>query len=329
MSLPSTLVSPLTGRRDAATLVKSIPSAEIVRRYREEFGYDAAHSFSGVPEVGQYQCGDTGYGFFFPFSMTGDESLYRTLEKNDWNYKEDKWEHDAALAHVSPGWRVLDVGCGRGSFLHKAQALGAGVTGIELNRSAAAAARARGIEVVEGLLQAHARERPGYYDVVASFQVLEHVADPRAFVEDCIRALRPRGRLILGVPNNDGFLRYADAPLNGPPHHMGLWNRRSLGALAQLFPLDPRSFEVEPLAEVDWYQAVMERHYLRGRWQRSLYYRLGGARVVKRYLAENAATIAGHTLLAVFDRRAEAARHTAHAEEAVQAEQAGPHACTS
>ncbi len=326
MSLPSTLSSPLTGRRDAATLVKSMPSAEIVRRYREAFGYDAAHSFAGVPEVGQYQCGDTGYGFFFPFSMAGDESLYRTLEKNDWNYKEDKWEHDAALAHVSPGWRVLDVGCGRGSFLHKAQALGARVTGIELNRSAAAAARARGIEVVEGLLQAHARERPGYYDVVASFQVLEHVADPRTFVEDCIRALRPRGRLILGVPNNDGFLRYADAPLNGPPHHMGLWNRRSLGALAQLFPLDPRSFEVEPLAEVDWYQAVMERHYLRGRWQRSLYYRLGGARVVKRYLAENAATIAGHTLLAVFDRRAEAARHTAHAEEAVQA---GPHACTS
>jgi len=316
MSLPSTLASPLTGRRDAAALVKSIPSAEIVRRYREEFGYDAAHNFAGVPEAGLYECGDTGYQFFFPFSMTGDESLYRTLQQNEWNYKEDKWEHDTALAHVSPGWRVLDVGCGRGSFLHKAQALGATVTGIELNRSAAAAARARGIEVVEGLLQGHARERPAFYDVVASFQVLEHVADPRAFVEDCIRVLRPDGRLILGVPNNDGFLRYADAPLNGPPHHMGLWNRRSLSALCELFPLKPRTFEVEPLAEVDWYQSVMERRYLRGRWQRSLYYRLGGARLFKRYLAENAATIAGHALLAVFERRADAARDTARAPHA-------------
>jgi SAM-dependent methyltransferase len=217
---------------------------------------------------------------------------------------------------VSPGWRVLDVGCGRGSFLHKAQALGATVTGIELNRSAAAAARARGIEIVEGLLQGHARERPAFYDVVASFQVLEHVVDPRAFVEDCIRVLRPDGLLILGVPNSDGFLRYADAPLNGPPHHMGLWNRRSLAALCELFPLKPRTFEVEPLAEVDWYQSVMERRYLRGRWQRSLYYRLGGARLFKRYLAENAATIAGHTLLAVFDRRADAARDTARAPHA-------------
>jgi SAM-dependent methyltransferase len=314
MSLPSTLASPLTGRKDAATLVKAQPSADIVRRYREEFGYDAAHSFAGVPEAGLYECGDTGYQFFYPFSMTGDESLYRTLEANDWNYKEGKWEHDTALAHVPAGSRVLDIGCGRGSFLHRAQSQGATVTGIELNRSAAAAARARGIEVVEGLLQEHARQRPAFYDVVASFQVLEHVPDPRAFVEDCMRVLRPRGRLILGVPNNDGFLRHADAPLNGPPHHMGLWNRRSLAALAQLFPLELRTFEVEPLAEVDWYQAVMERRYLQGRWRRSLYYRLGGARLFKRYLAENAATIAGHTLLAVFDRRVEAAHEAGRVE---------------
>ncbi len=305
MSLPSTLPSPLTGRPDAATLVMSLPSGDIVRRYREEFGYDASHSFASVPEAGLYECADTGYRFYFPFSMTGDESLYRTLEKNDWNYKEDKWEHDAALEHVRPGARVLDVGCGRGSFLCKAQSRGATATGIELNRSAAEVARSRGIEVVEGLLQAHARARPAYYDLVASFQVIEHVPEPVAFVHDCLRVLKPGGRLILGVPNNDGFLRYADAPLNGPPHHMGLWNRRSLAALAQLFPLELRAVEVEPLAEVDWYQAVMERRYLRGRWQRWLYWRLGGARLFRRYLDENAATIAGHTLLAVFDRHAD------------------------
>ena len=320
MSLPSSLPSPLTGRADGATLGKSIPSSEIVRRYLHDFGYDASHSFAGVPEAGLYECADTGYRFFSPFSMTADESLYRTLEKNDWNYKEDKWEHDAALAYVRPGQRVLDVGCGRGSFLYKARSRGAVVTGIELNRSAAQAAQARGIQIVDDLLEAHAFERPAHYDMVASFQVLEHVADPRGFVADCLRVLKPGGLLILGVPNNDGFLGFADAPLNGPPHHMGLWSRRSLAALARLFPLELQAFEVEPLAEVGWYQAVMEQRYLPGRWKRRLYHFLGGAHLFRRFIAENAHTIAGHTILAVFDRRADPAPAVAPAADTAAGE---------
>ena len=304
MLLPPSVPSPLTGRDSAASLKRRVASAGIVDEYRRQFGYDAERYFDGLPEVGIYECEDTGFRFFFPLSLAGDESLYRTLEQFPWNYKDDKWEHDAALAYIRPGQRVLDVGCGRGSFLHKAQSrAGAVATGIELNRSAAAVARAKGIAIAEEMLEAHADAHPQHYDLVTSFQVLEHVASPRAFIADCLRALKPGGLLIYGVPNDDSFLRFADAPLNGPPHHMGLWTRRSLAALCRLFPIDVRSFDIEPLAEVDWYQAVMEARYLPGKWQRRVYHRLGCAELFRRFIADNASTIAGHTILAVFEKR--------------------------
>jgi 2-polyprenyl-3-methyl-5-hydroxy-6-metoxy-1,4-benzoquinol methylase len=304
MTLPESLASPLTGREGAARLEKKLSPGPIMEEYRRQFGYDAAPDFEGVAEVGIYACRETGFRFYYPFSLAGKEPLYRTLEQFSWNYKEDKWEHDAALAYVEAGHKVLDVGCGRGSFLHKAKIRrSAVVSGVELNRSGADAARQRGIEVGEELLGAHADARPGYYDLVTSFQVLEHVTQPRQFIEDALRTLKAGGLLILGVPNNDGFLRLDDqAVLNGPPHHMGLWTRRSLAALTTLFPIEVRAFEIEPLQELDWYQAVMERRYLPQRWQRSLFYRLGGGAIFRRFVQENAATIAGHTILAVFQK---------------------------
>ena len=80
---------------------------------------------------------------------------------------------------------------------------------------------------------------------------------------------------------------------------MGLWTRRSLTALADIAKLDVKAFETEPLAETDWYQAVMERRYL-GSWQRRIYFRLGFSKAFEQYVRENAPTIAGHTILAVY-----------------------------
>jgi 2-polyprenyl-3-methyl-5-hydroxy-6-metoxy-1,4-benzoquinol methylase len=309
MTLPDTLASPLTGVQEAQ-LLKKLSTAPIIDAYRRQLSYDATSDFDGVSQIGIYECRQTGFQFYYPFSLAGKEPLYRTLEQFSWTYKEEKWEHDAALAYVEPGHRVLDVGCGKGSFLHRAKTQrSAVVSGIELNQSGADSARKRGVEVGDDLLQAHASARPGFYDVVTAFQVLEHVVDPRQFVDDCLQALKPGGTLILGVPNNDGFLRLDDqAILNGPPHHMGLWTRRSLAALARLFPIQVRAFEIEPLQELDWFQAVMERRYLPKRWQRSVFYRIGGARIFRRLLEENAATIAGHTILAVFQKTVRANR---------------------
>ncbi len=298
MQLPDSVKSPLTGRD--APLLQGVPSSRLVDGYRRSFGLDASPYFRDLPIIGIYRC-DTGYCFYYPFSIAGDESLYRDLygrPEYDLDYKQDKWEYQAALAFVRGGDKVLDVGCGEANFLVKAAEKGAAASGIEPNRRAARIARGKGIEVHEEALRAH---RPGgLYDVVTAFQVLEHVPDPLSFVRSCVKVIRPGGTLVVGVPNNDSFLRFdVDNWLNQPPHHMGLWNRKSLAALAELTDLDIGAVETEPLAETDWYQSVMERRYL-GRWQRRIYFRLGFAKIFAQYVRENATTIAGHTILAVY-----------------------------
>jgi SAM-dependent methyltransferase len=295
MHLPDFVKSPLTGKD--APLIQDIQSSRLISGYKQLYGYDATSYFRDLPTIGLYQC-DTGYCFYYPFSVAGDETLYRCLERFDWNYKQNKWEYDAALPFIQSGDRILDVGCGEGNFLVKARTRGAVVSGIELNRQAAQIARGKNICIHEELLDSH--QPSDQYDIITSFQVLEHVADPLSFIQSCVKVLRPGGTLVIGVPNNDSFLRFdPDNWLNQPPHHMGLWTRRSLTALASIAKLNVNAFEIEPLAETDWYQALMERRYL-GPWQRRIYFRLGFSKAFEQYVRENATTIAGHTILAVY-----------------------------
>jgi 2-polyprenyl-3-methyl-5-hydroxy-6-metoxy-1,4-benzoquinol methylase len=301
-ALPDTVASTLTGR--PAKLVKKLPTARIVELLAQKFGYDAGDDFRGVDQIGLYK-DDSGFRFWWPI-VDGPEALYRVLEGYDFNYQEGKWEHLLALKHVRPSDRVLDVGCGEGAFLNQARKITPTVTGLELNRSAAAKAAAKGIEMREELIAAHAVQRPEHYDVVTSFQVLEHVKDPNAFVQGLVDALRPRGTLIIGVPNCDTFLALDDGNvLNQPPHHIGWWNRQSLEALAALFPITPISIDAASLADerhiMSWFNAVArERCLPQSRVLGSLYYRLGIAKRVEAFFSDIAKSVGGHTMLAVY-----------------------------
>jgi len=301
MTSPETIISPLTGHRDAR-LVSTISAAYIIEEYLKQFNLDVSNYFEGIPQIGIYECPGTGFRFFHPASIAGKASLYQHLGQYPWFYQEGKWEHTVALTYLHAGQKILDVGCGTGRFLLSAKReKGAEATGIELNADSVQTARAQGLDVVNELIDDHVRTRPQYYDVVCLFEVLEHVPSAGPFITNCLQALKPGGLFIVAVPNNDAFIKYAsDAVLNGPPHHMGLWTRTSLTALQRLFPIEALCIAVEPLNTIEWYQSVMERRYLPERWIRSLYYWLGGAKRFNQYLADNAASIAGHTIIAVY-----------------------------
>lgn len=111
--------------------------------------------------------------------------------------------HGLSAAHrhvidlVAPGSRVLDVGCADGYLAAELVARrGCSVVGIEPDHRAAAAARARGIEVleldVEAVPLAAAR-----FDVVVFADVLEHLRDPVAV----LRQARAAGRAVVSLPN--------------------------------------------------------------------------------------------------------------------------------
>ncbi len=111
-------------------------------------------------------------------------------------------------AYKSPGARVLDVGCGFGSLLHRAKEAGYAVAGIEPDEHACArACEVLGSDVVKrGTLQ-QVRPPSGSADVVATLDVLEHVptAEQAAFARMVRDVLAPGGIWVIKVPSTEGL----------------------------------------------------------------------------------------------------------------------------
>ncbi|MBY0438232.1 MAG: class I SAM-dependent methyltransferase [Burkholderiales bacterium] len=96
--------------------------------------------------------------------------------------------------------RLLDVGCSSGAFLQAARMLQVPARGVEPAPSAAAGARASGLDVVTGTLESAAFE-PGSFDAVTLFEVIEHLQDPLSLAHDVFRVLRPGGIWLIGTAN--------------------------------------------------------------------------------------------------------------------------------
>ncbi len=103
--------------------------------------------------------------------------------------------------------RVLSVGCGAGATEEELVRSGIRVVGVELNPHAAANARSRGIEVIEGdALSSSPALRDQRFDCLIYADILEHITNPVAVLQSHIDLLEPRGTVIISVPN---FRNYA------------------------------------------------------------------------------------------------------------------------
>lgn len=101
--------------------------------------------------------------------------------------------------------RLLDFGCGGGSYLERMHRQGWRVTGLDASSSAVQRIRSElGLEALVGSLP-HPKLRPNSFDVITMWQSLEHVHDPLAVLRQARRLLVAGGKLLVAVPNIDSL----------------------------------------------------------------------------------------------------------------------------
>lgn len=135
---------------------------------------------------------------------------------------------------LKSGGTLVEVGPGFGTFCVEAKSRGwfSKIVAVEPTPSNAKACRDRGVEVLEVQIE-NARLPAGQADVVTSFEVIEHLSSPRAFVEGCASILRPGGLLVLSCPNLKGF-ELATLGIRSPsvdPEHLNYFHPESLSRL--------------------------------------------------------------------------------------------------
>jgi 2-polyprenyl-3-methyl-5-hydroxy-6-metoxy-1,4-benzoquinol methylase/ribosomal protein S27E len=141
---------------------------------------------------------------------------------------------DICRKHASRADVLLEVGAGYGTFCEEAHRLGLfkRIIAVEPTPSFAQVCRERGLEViskpVESVDVSELR-----VDVVASFEVIEHLFCPADFVKGCATLLRPGGLLVLTCPNVLGFDLQVLGKVSGTFdfEHLNYFHPRSLAAL--------------------------------------------------------------------------------------------------
>jgi len=167
-----------------------------------------------------YDVGNEFFALFLDESMTYSCGIWSRGAKTLEEAQETKRELVCTKLALKEGERVLDVGCGWGSFaVHAAERHGVHVTGITLSEPQAAGARKRaqeaGVADRVDIRVMDYRELAGErFDAIASIGMVEHVGASNidAYAGTLARLLEPGGRLL-----NHGIsrLRYGD-PEAGP-----------------------------------------------------------------------------------------------------------------
>jgi SAM-dependent methyltransferase len=152
--------------------------------------------------------------------------------------------------------RLLDFGCGGGSFLERMHRQGWQVSGVDVSTVAVQRVCTElGLRALAGSLP-NPKLDPASFDIITMWQSLEHVHDPLTVLREARRLLAPGGQLIVVVPNIDSlpfrWFGHAWYSLDLPRHlvHFAPWTLQLM--------LQRAGFQVGPI------QMVRHSHWLRG-----------------------------------------------------------------
>ncbi len=290
-------------------IVESIKTSDIVEAYLRILSVTTNFQ---TDQVRYLVCSRCNLGFFDPMA-TGDKKLYEQLQQFDWYYMSDKPEYSLAKKYLPRSGKVLEVGSGKAAF---AEIVGKDrYVGLEFNDEAISRAKSISVTLIKESIESYAARCPNQYSAVVSFQVLEHVSNPAAFVQGCVDSLQVGGHLILAVPNHDGICGLAqNSILDLPPHHVSHWSDKTMHYLAKQYDLEMVAIDFENIADfhVPWAARAIYEQKLRNFFRLnfklldiSLFSRFLGkvASIIARIIPPDLSAIKGHTVLVCYRKK--------------------------
>lgn len=171
-----------------------------------------------------------------------DVHFYREIEP-DWKTGKPK-KFGEPVTPEMPGDRgsFLDIGCATGMLLEKMKKRGWKEKGVEVCApSAEYGIKERGVDIHTGTLES-ADFPSEMFDVVHASHLIEHLADPEAFLAEIARIVRPGGRALITTPNAAGLQPrlFGKKWRSAIADHMHLFTRRTLHQM-----LEKQGFEIE------------------------------------------------------------------------------------
>jgi len=204
-------------------------------------------------------CEKCGFAHMFPFpSLEEVNEIYqkhyyeslkpqyieKDLEDLEWVELNYERKYRLLMKHLKVGSRsprILDIGSSGGFFLHYFMKKGWDCLGIEPSPKAVSFARERfGLNVFQGSLEDFQQEHSDPFDLINICFVLEHCLSPQMILHKAYQLLKPRGFLLLEVPNDFNPLQELATRSLGiarwwiaPPQHINYFTFQSFSLLLE------------------------------------------------------------------------------------------------
>ncbi len=141
------------------------------------------------------------------------------------------------------GGKILDAGCGSGSFLLKMKSFGMDCFGVEPGDFDKDFAKDNGLNIFHGTVE-EAKFPDNFFDVIAVYHVFEHVPEPSETLAEFRRILKPNGILIMDIPQSNclGFKIFKENWLGlDVPRHLYTFSESVIKRYAEKTGLRVRS----------------------------------------------------------------------------------------
>lgn len=146
--------------------------------------------------------------------------------------------------------KILDLGCGIGYFLDEAKKRGWEVYGTELSEESLNICKVKGINVEKGILD-HENYTPEMFDIITSFEVIEHINNPKQELSMMHTILRKGGLVYVTTPNFNSLLRYRlkiNYNIFVYPEHLTFYTPKTLKRVFEHFGFDVHKIETTGLS---------------------------------------------------------------------------------